>query len=243
MTEDEAIARLEELGHQAEDVAARVNWPVLLVMVLACVVTALVALTLPFARNASNTSDSIAKSTEVAGCRSAAGAGVTDARNTKEQRSTDLEILGSSFNEALLNGDRAQLVQLRADFPTARKALRAAAKALDRANDAYQVAIKLSNNKPDVFLRRCRAGQLVVRPSPATTSTTTTTTAIVPPTATAATVARRPARRSTPTASTVPSVAATPVTTSTTVYRSSPKPTPLPCVSGALPIDLEIPCL
>lgn len=211
---------------------AGLNWGQLVVVVLLCVVSVLIGLTLPYARNASNTSDDLARSTEISGCRAAANADVIDARTNVDSVNVELNLLDNRFNDALLNANQAEADAIRPLGAPLRKELEAVTADYRAKNDAYQDAVRLSVDDPDTFLSRCRRNELI----PATTSTTTPrlTGAVGEPTTT--TTDGRPPRRTTTT--TRPSTTTTGSTTTTT-YRSSPTPS-APCI---VPIPLELPCL
>lgn len=216
MTEDEILERINDLDAEVLK-SPRINWPVLLVMILACLATGLIAVTLPFARNASNTSDDLARSNQITGCRAQRNADVVDATAELNRQRIRNDLLLNSFLDALLNDDQDTIESLRPQFAPIREALAGADRALVTANDAYQMAVDLSVSDPDKFLSECT--------NPRLTSTTTApfspVTGIQPETT--STTAKAPTRpRPRPRATT------TTAGTTTTTFRSSPRPTPTP---------------
>lgn len=217
-----------------------VNWGQLVVVVLLCVVSVLIGVTLPYARNASSGTEALAVASDVDACSRDAGSDITDARTALDRAKADDDILDNQFRDALSYGDVAAIERIRAENAPARERIIAASAEVDRVNTAYQAAVDLLRFDRDEFLARCQAGTLMPAPlddtpDPATTVTTAPTTTAVPFTTTAP--MRRRASTTTTTGTTVPA------TTSTTRARPTSTTQP-PCEAFLTPlsIPLELPC-
>lgn len=239
MTEDDLIERIAALESNPVT-APRINWPVLVVMVSSCLAALLIGITLPFARNASNTSEGLARNTEITGCRVTASAAAADALATLNALDSDNGTLTNEFQEALLSGDSATLERIRPLFRPQRDKQIAAKELYEARNATYQDAAALSTSDPDRFLSLCRQGRFDPIGEPSTTTTRltgpvgdTTTTSTAP----ATTVRRRTTTTRLTTTTTRP-------TTTSTVHRSAPTPTAPPCTDLLpLPAPLDLPCL
>lgn len=139
------------------------------VMILSGIVVVLIGLGTPAVISTSNTTSEVRKSTELAGCRSAYAAEVTDRRTefdiARSHRDTAAAVVNLTLLElaqAAIFGDDTRVQELEAQLPALREAVRDANEAvadadaaLIAANQVYQDAIALSRSDPEQFLADC----------------------------------------------------------------------------------------
>lgn len=113
---------------------------------------------IPAALNASSGIDAQRRSDRITGCRAEANSEVTDANTEARRAELANEVLTNRFIEIVATRATDAIGEVLAQLPASRARLTAADAALDKTNQNYQRAVRLSQSDPDEFLAQCEAG-------------------------------------------------------------------------------------
>lgn len=148
----------------------RLERRIAIVVALSVLVVVLIGLGTPTVLRTSNAAQEVRHGNDIASCRSAYAAAVTEKRTNfdiaRSHRDTSAAIVNLTLLElaqAALFGDDATVDELQRQLPALRQEVReanesvaAADEALIDANDTYQAALEQSRSDPDAFLASCQ---------------------------------------------------------------------------------------